>query len=88
MAQVEPSQVKPTLALDATRIKVPIYHDWLFRSLLKAPFYHNFDRFCGRWKKLIFLISVALYCHGFGKIVVDGHLVRGRCHFFDFVSDF
>jgi hypothetical protein len=35
-----------------------------------------------------FLIPAALYCQGFGKIMVDVHLVRGRCHFLDFRFDF
>jgi hypothetical protein len=38
--------------------------------------------------KTFFLVSEALYCHGLGKIVVDGRPERGRCRFFDLNSDF
>jgi hypothetical protein len=27
----------------------------------------------------------AIYCHGLGKIMVDGRTTRGRYHFFDFM---
>jgi hypothetical protein len=37
--------------------------------------------------KTFYLVLEALYCHGIGQIMVDGHPARGRCQFLDFASD-
>jgi hypothetical protein len=59
-----------------TRWKVPIYHDSLFRSLLKTPPSTTILVGFVVDRKTFFLVSVDLYCHEFGKIMVDGRPVR------------
>jgi hypothetical protein len=57
--------------LVVTRRKVPIYHDWLFRPLLKISLLPRF------WS-VLWLIEKkncpfgGPYYHGFGKFMVDG----------------